>query len=269
MVFTDKTEIQILGRPLRLDYHHTDVALRRATAQFLGAMRKAQNTLQEYYTETISVFRSAVDRKRVLKIGVDFDDPRFPCYRTYTDIVTREKCRLVYSNKHTQGSLVFFAKSDGAPVCVKFVTSYCQAAHEFCASRGFAPTLRGIEMVGHRWIMVVMDRVDAREYEEFLPQIHGTSELYDVICTKFRSLHQAGFVHGDVRAANILVKRDGESFMLLDFDWSGIIGEVTYPMNVNRALWRPDDARDELIIKSEHDMAGLEQMFSINNAFNH
>lgn len=53
--------------------------------------------------------------------------------------------------------------------------------------------------------------------------------------------------------------------MLVDFDWSGKIGEVHYPMNVNRGngLWRPDGAYDTELIQTEHDMQMLDAMFSM------
>jgi tRNA A-37 threonylcarbamoyl transferase component Bud32 len=42
------------------------------------------------------------------------------------------------------------------------------------------------------------------------------------------ALHQAGYVQGDIRDANIMVRKDGSlGFMLIDFDWAGeIIGKL-------------------------------------------
>ena len=61
-----------------------------------------------------------------------------------------------------------------------------------------------------------------------------------------------------------MVRKDGKpGFMLVDFDWSGVIGEVHYPMYVNKLdLWWPDDVSDGMPIKSEHDIAMLEHIFS-------
>jgi tRNA A-37 threonylcarbamoyl transferase component Bud32 len=48
------------------------------------------------------------------------------------------------------------------------------------------------------------------------------------------SLHEAGFVRGDIRSANIMVKKDGSlRIMLLDFDRGGVVGQVKYPLGVN------------------------------------
>jgi Ser/Thr protein kinase RdoA (MazF antagonist) len=42
-----------------------------------------------------------------------------------------------------------------------------------------------------------------------------------------QSFHDSDFVHGDLRESNILC--DGERVMLIDFDWGGKAGVVSYP----------------------------------------
>ena len=53
------------------------------------------------------------------------------------------------------------------------------------------------------------------------------------------------------------------SFKLVDFDWSGRIGEVRYPMNVyqGQRLWRPREAEDGQLIKADHDIEMLKAMY--------
>jgi Ser/Thr protein kinase RdoA (MazF antagonist) len=41
-----------------------------------------------------------------------------------------------------------------------------------------------------------------------------------------QSFHDHGLVHGDLREPNILC--DGETVMLIDFDWGGKVGEAYY-----------------------------------------
>ncbi|KAG2125665.1 hypothetical protein DEU56DRAFT_715527, partial [Suillus clintonianus] len=80
------------------------------------------------------------------------------------------------------------------------------------------------------------------------------------LATGLQSLHQEGYVHGDIRDMNVMVKRDRSTgFKLVDFDWSGKIGEIRYPMNVYRGgrLWRPDGADDGQLILAEHDVQML------------
>jgi hypothetical protein len=51
--------------------------------------------------------------------------------------------------------------------------------------------------------------------------------------------------------------------MLFDFEWSGEIGKVRYPMNVGRGpgLERPAGVIDGELILADHDMDMLQIMF--------
>jgi len=111
--------------------------------------------------------------------------------------------------------------------------------------------------------MIVMDYLDYDHYH--VPEDSDLSdELYEVMKNSLDKLHKAGFVHGDIRIINTMVKNSEPSrFMLLDFDWSGIIGEVRYPPNVNTAqeLQRPDGAIDGKLVLAKHDRKMLKVMF--------
>lgn len=161
-------------------------------------------------------------------------------------------------------SFFFFGKTDAEEkICIKFVRQYSKAAHEKCASMGIAPKLRGFEDIGAGWTMVIMDALD-EEYKPLDTLALPAMDRREEIRTRLTELHQAHFVHGDIRDVNIMVRKDGKrGFMLVDFDWSGAIGEARYPMHVNKmTLWRPDDVEDGKPIKSEHDMEMLEHIFS-------
>src|SRR6267154_2122669 len=62
LAFTDRTNIQVLGQPIRLDYHHTDVKLRTMAAQYFCALRKATNELKRYYQCDFPKLESAPDQ---------------------------------------------------------------------------------------------------------------------------------------------------------------------------------------------------------------
>jgi serine/threonine protein kinase len=159
--------------------------------------------------------------------------------------------------------LLFTAETtDDERVCVKFVRHYSKDVHKFCASKGFAPRLGGFEELPGGWHMVVMEMIadDYCRLMDFPPPYSH----YDDIIEKLTSLHQENYVHGDVRNTNIMVKKDGSrGFKLVDFDWSGRIGEVRYPMNVyqGQRLWRPHEAEDGQLIKADHDIEMLKTMF--------
>ena len=133
-------------------------------------------------------------------------------------------------------------------------------AHSICASMGFAPALKGFKRVAGRWYMVVMDAIT----DEFSLVDRPSASLYEPIKEKVVALHQQGYVHGDLRDTNVMVRKDGApELMLFDFDWAGEIGQVRYPINVNRGpnLKRPDGAYDGELITAEHDMEMLDIMF--------
>jgi hypothetical protein len=189
-------------------------------------------------------------------------DPQFPDPRMYRSLETKATVNFKYLRQIDEKKLLFVGENDnGERICIKFVRRYSQTVHEKCAQMGIAPKLRGFEDIGAGWKMVIMDALD-EEYQPFdkrtLPV--GADEY---LRERLVELHQANFVHGDVRDVNIMVRKDGKpGFMLVDFDWSGIIGEARYPINVNKVdLWRPDDVSDGMVIKAEHDMAMLEYIF--------
>lgn len=114
--------------------------------------------------------------------------------------------------------------------------------------------------------MVVMDRID-REYELLSARRKSDKLLRDSILGSLEDLHQAGYVHGVARGINVMVRKDGsKGFMLVDFDWSGVIGKVFYTINVNkgRDLWRPEGAEDHAKILSDHDIKMATAMFTLD-----
>jgi len=165
LAFTDRTNIQVLGQPIRLDYHHMDVKLRTMAAQYFGALRKATDKLRRYYECDLPKLEAPGSA-----IGSDI---RLPCYSLYRDLADSVERNITYSSQPIPDKLVFFGESDGIKVCVKFVTRYSKEAHIQCASMGIAPILRGFEALPGGWFMVVMDRID----DVFIPLYTSESRL--------------------------------------------------------------------------------------------
>ena len=231
--------------------HKTDTNMRESLARHFGAFKKAISLLEECY-ETLENPALIEDL-----------DPRFPDPRTYHSLETNSTVNFKYVGQMYAKRLLFLGKTDnGERVCIKFVRRYSREAHEKCATLGFGPKLRGFEGIGAGWTMVVMDDL-SEEYEPFDKNALDADTHETDIRKGLNELHQAHFVHGDVRDANIMVRMDGDpGFMLVDFDWAGIIGEARYPANVNKVdFWRPDDVSDGMLIKAEHDMAMMNKIF--------
>ncbi|KAI0296955.1 hypothetical protein B0F90DRAFT_1005890 [Multifurca ochricompacta] len=115
-------------------------------------------------------------------------------------------------------------------VVVKFTQKYCLPLHLFCAEKKHAPRVLGYGFVHGGWHVIVMEwiaNVDREYYaSKYLPRwSKDLKELVD-------GFHEEGFVHGDLRDANLIVpKKNPEQIMLLDFDWGGEAksGAVYYP----------------------------------------
>ncbi|KAF5348124.1 hypothetical protein D9756_010741 [Leucocoprinus leucothites] len=208
----ERVIIQVLGQPIRFDYHSTDAKLSLIVTRHLGALRKATLQLQGYYASS------------VFHLG---PTATLPCYFKYTCFKSGLRSQVSYQSQMRE-KLVFFGEAgDSSPVCVKFVTRYSTEAHEICAKNGFAPTLRGFEKLPGGWFMVVMDSIDESFQPLYrLPRCHRTDALYQAALNKIMCLHQNNLAHGDVRETNLMVAtHKPNECMLVDFDWAGQIGE--------------------------------------------
>ena len=136
---------------------------------------------------------------------------------------------------------------------VKFTERYGKEGHEIMAAAGVAP-----ELVYCKWEATVGLWVVVTKYYESQVGAVPTQESIDQLREGLAALHQAGFVHGDIREANILVSKEGHA-QLIDFDWSEQAGTARYPSLVNpKVKWVPE-AKPGDLITSQHDtdMLGL------------
>ena len=94
-----------------------------------------------------------------------------------------------------------------SPVFVKFCRSYHTKAHDLLASKGFAPTVLGLTALPAGWFMVIMEFAGGCPWDESVskPGQQGAVQV----------LHEAGFVHGDLRSNNTVVVQDAENRGLL------------------------------------------------------
>lgn len=218
--------------------------MRTATARHFGAAKKAILALGDYYHSAPN------DQHPILPYPSGPAELPF----AYAPIAGAAKLNL------HEDKLVFLGKSGEDYVFIKFVRRYSKEAHEKCSELGFAPRLRAFSQLPGGWYMVVMDYV-ADEYEDLydaLPRLgdEERQQIKDKLVPKVHSFHAAGFVHGDIRNTNVMVKKDrGEGMYLVDFDWAGEYPDAKYPMNINEStVRRPDGATSGEVITPEHDM---------------
>lgn len=145
----------------------------------------------------------------------------------------------------------------GAHILVKFTRTYCSATHRVCEALtpSAAPRLYAETVMPGGWICVVMEFIaDARH---FVAKQGGPAAVD--LTRAVSALHESDFVHGDLREQNILVRDD--RVFILDFDWSGTVGQLTYPpfMNHVDVTWA-DDAGYLMPLKKSHDTHFMNMM---------
>ena len=169
---------------------------------------------------------------------------------------------FVYDQRPTKDKLIFLATSDdGKRLIIKFTHQYGEDAHRACSDAGVAPCLHAVVGKPGGWLMVVMDYLDPNKFNHVSAYDTG---LKPTIHKAVDVLHDRGFVHGDVRNFNMVHTEENGArrVLLLDFDWSGKLGEVRYPGGINRTtIPRPAGVEGGKLIEKEHDRAMIELIF--------
>ncbi|KAF8999404.1 hypothetical protein BDQ17DRAFT_1500273 [Cyathus striatus] len=141
--------------------------------------------------------------------------------------------RIVGKLENREHPHIYLAKtaSYGETIVVKFVKQYCPVLHDICAKLGHAPKLLAYERLPGGWYAVAMQYI-----AHGVPLIQQSRKLIPRHFEKWKgdleelvaNFHEQGYVHGDLRNVNIICGDDG-CVKLIDFDWGGWEGEVSYP----------------------------------------
>ena len=176
-----------------------------------------------------------------------------PSFSAYTDL-NGQKVELTYLAplaSEYSSKAVFLANAqvtgnDPFKV-VKFTEAYGKDAHRVAHEGGFAPKLyycEKVESVG-TWVVVT----------DFVASVSvHVSSVTEPLRKAVKTLHDKGFVFGDLREPNVLVTEEGE-VQLIDFDWAGHAGEARYPYDIAITSdhgWHAD-VRPGGLIAREHD----------------
>lgn len=135
-------------------------------------------------------------------------------------------------------------------VVIKFTPTYCEDAHRKLAEKGRAPFLRFCERVASVGMyVVVMDYENGEHVDKPLQDKMHIEQLREAV----GALHDANYVHGDLREPNVLITADG--LKIIDFDWCGEDGVARYPAHISLVPdlgWHEGVSRGGLIRK-DHD----------------
>ena len=175
------------------------------------------------------------DAKRIMRTPslIELRDPSFPYISELTNPnAPEEVCKfeihsLCYPARDDR--LLYFAKtSDGRSIILKFARRYSIELHLFCAERGHAPNILGFQRLPGDWCVVAMEHISKSVHPSESPHLGTLYKTWIRDLEKLvQSFHSVDLVHGDLREPNIIC--NGETVMLIDFDWGGRVGDARYP----------------------------------------
>ena len=244
----------------------------RRVARVLRALRKGTDELIDYYSNlqftmptTLMPHSSSLrDPSLIPAPSVPISSRVVPpSFRKFTTAGVRYA--VEYSRRLAPSfpaKAVFKAKiirtTDKAmhDVVIKFTHMYCEDAHRKLAEVKRAPRMwfcDRVESVG--MYVVVMDYEGGEQTDKPLECKAHIEQLREAV----KTLHDAGYVHGDLRGPNVLVTAS-EGLKIIDFDWCGKEGEARYPADISLVPGLPwhDGVRRGGKITMEHDNYMLE-----------
>lgn len=122
--------------------------------------------------------------------------------------------------------------------------------HQYCLRAGFAPALVCCESLRNGWVLVVMEKLPLIPLSRV--EVNGEMVRHQLIEIKSQ-LAAASLVHGGLRENNILWDPVKHRVILIDFDWSGKDGAVTYPPLMSTEIMWPPGAEPGKPLRIAHD----------------
>lgn len=239
-VWTDVPHVETLAS-IPLHAHATNITVLDSGARFICALRSALSDLETFY-------RSKSWEERKTQVC-------FPFVNSFMQSDTQVFFRY---DSQLEGKRIFFAHrldTPSEPLIIKFTQRYCEVAHRQAYDLGIAPELLSVQFI-HGWYVIVMADVSS----SYVPanEVDITEDLQGSIKAAVLTLHDLGFVHGDLRSPNILVRRnsavEGSTILLMDFDWPGVEGETLYPRRMNKDIPWAEGVEVTRPITKAHDM---------------
>jgi hypothetical protein len=250
---TDATYTEVLSPALPMYYHIRDLDARLDLARLLTSTRHLFNATMHVYTNPEEYTVSA-------------NQIQYPYPRDYKDLINGSIVAFTYEERVDPNRLVFRGRTDeGSIVFIKFGRGeYGTNAHLAAVELQATPMLRCSQLLPGGWWMIVLDPLPVGyvAYDDIKrPAAAAKAKVKKTV----KLFHQKGFVHGDLRPANIFLKCHGSGdwdCQIIDFDWAGEVGVATYPINVgsSRCIWRPRSYLDGHTITPEDDMAMVEHL---------
>jgi len=261
-----RVRVEPLAPGLDLATHWREENDRHAMASCFNAFVAAVEHIEAHY-------RSIAAEAMATPPCQEYDDclqeaRKYPYLASYTS--DGQEISITYNERLDERKLIFSAtvNQPGSGEClVKFTGQYSEAAHNHLAAHSLAPRIWRVVRISADWTAVVMEKskyqvlfgLELSKAERKKVQ----SKVRDIV----RILHEGGFVHGDIRDANLLIDRASLAsdviVHLIDFDWAGRVGEAKYPMRMNfTGVRRPEGVRGGELITQQHDNEMVSCLFA-------
>lgn len=245
-----------------LHAHSSNIEELQAGERLVASLRLALHSLKEHYSTLLSELDLRPQAAFPFRNFFNVDGQKF--HFTYDGAIEDKKLFRAHLAKVSGKGITEI--SDQTKLIVKFTRRYSKAAHKIAFDNGFAPKLYAVEEI-HGWFMVVMEDVSADyiTYWDLKQQGGSLESVRRDVSHAVRSLNTLGFVHGDVRDVNTLVRRpeapqNYANVLVIDWDWAGPLGETKYPHSMNPDIRRAADAVVGGTITVEHDEEMLEYL---------
>ncbi|KAK0477006.1 hypothetical protein IW261DRAFT_1552020 [Armillaria novae-zelandiae] len=256
-------------------------------ARLFTAIRSSLKELDEYY--------ECINAQPTIPLQPNIPHHRFfPHVTSFLSHETNEVVKFRYISAiddEDSTNLIFRIETEEeepCPLIVKFSDRYGYAAHQCLAECGFAPKLFYYGLIDGKtdvlsggsdavtgkirsdagglytgpMHMIVMEYVDGKNAAQ-IPDTEWPDDAFEMVKAAVDKLHEGGFVFGDLRRPNVMFTRHEHDWRtyLVDFDWSGLEGEVFYPPGLSeRPIWAKGVVSFQKIEK-EHDLEMLEMHF--------
>ncbi|KAF8434346.1 hypothetical protein L210DRAFT_844756 [Boletus edulis BED1] len=172
---------------------------------------------------------------------------------SFPDSPTSIRFQITDIMRHGSDGRILYRAQSTSPdldLVIKVARSYSIGLHNFCASRGHAPTIRGFKKFPGNVVVIAMDHLEGDHLGS-----EGSEEFRNKMAEQLKQLvkdfHSSNYVHGDLRLPNIYCV--GDKIKLLDFDWGGIVGEAFYPYQILTSELREGRDMNNLMITKEDD----------------
>jgi thiamine kinase-like enzyme len=235
----NRVRVEPLTPIFDLSTHWREKRARHAIASALDALMAAVDNIEAHYK---SIQADAKANQFQWRTTLFLQKARgFPFMTSYED--DGQRVTFTYHERLDDEKLIFSAILHHRPnfeeCLVKYTWRYSEAAHNYLASHGSAPRIRRCVRISADWTAVIMDKSTYKVLYGLRLSDVEQEKVRRKVRSVVQTLHQGGFVHGDIRDTNILIDlgslaSEDVAIHLIDFDWAGRMGEAKYPIESTR-----------------------------------